>query len=83
MIKFTGKPKGELDLKRCYLPGVKTTYTCPAHDCGHTWKEDFDGDNFGYPVMNKKMDLYCQCPECDLEWEEKVIFNVSIEALKK
>lgn len=75
-VKISGKPEGQIDIKRLYLPGVKVTGKC---DCGKELVRDFALSCLHYPVMNEPFDVYLYCEDCnDKEVTVQVMLNVSL-----
>lgn len=61
-VKLTGVPKGELEIKRMYLPGVVLKGKCA---CGKHLVRDFSQDYLSYPTMNKVTKVHLYCGDCD------------------
>ena len=57
-VKISGTPKGEIDIKRLYLPGVQITATCP---CGKELVKDFEEDYLSYPDFDEPISVYLYC----------------------
>lgn len=49
----------ELNIKRCYLPGVVLKGGCPV--CGKPYTRDLGRDYLSHPVANTTNDIYCYC----------------------
>lgn len=73
-MQITGEPKGTIEVKRLYLPGVTAQWTCPS--CGIDGGCDYGNEYLNYPDMNKAFDLHQWCPECNHEWSVKVVLSV-------
>lgn len=60
MNKITGKAKGQLDIKRFNVPGIKIHSECPK--CGTSQHKDLSSDYFFEPSINKtqKFNFYCE-----------------------
>lgn len=57
--KIIGKAKGELDVKRFYIPGVKIESKCPK--CGTKYVKDLERDYFFEPSVNQPQDFHFEC----------------------
>ena len=79
-MKVTGKPEGELDIKRCYLPGVVLEGPCPK--CGEPVVKDFEEDYLSYPNVNEPVEATCFCGECGHKWTVTLRLNVTLEVVK-
>lgn len=67
---------GELDIKRLYLPfEIKTE--CPK--CKTETVRDLEQEYLSYPSIGKPEDVHFYCDECDHEWGEKIILEISIK----
>jgi hypothetical protein len=75
MIKITGQPIGEIEVKRFYLDGLEMEYVCPECGTEHRWN-----DYLSYPDINKPVYLSFHCEGCDHEWKEPIILKVSVES---
>lgn len=69
-MKITGTIKGELDIKRCYLPGLKISQKCPH--CSSEVKFDGDYEYIGFPDAGVPFQLTMYCRECNHDWEETI-----------
>lgn len=79
-VKITGKATGEIDVKRFYMPGVKLESDCP--ECKTKNKQDMGDDYVSYPSFNTEFGFGFYCHECNHEWEEDVIIEVKLKAVK-
>lgn len=77
-VTITGTMKGELDVKRFYMPGVKIKCKCPA--CGAPWEMDMALDYLSYPSAGKPTNASGYCGKCEHEWPVMVIVRVTVEA---
>ena len=66
----------ELDVKRFHLP-IKIYVECP--NCFITHAVDLEDSYLSYPTLNKKIEQYCNCNECDTEFEFDITLKVSEE----
>lgn len=71
-----GKPRGELEDKRLYLPGVVIIDSCPK--CIKTVKQDMKEHYLSYPVMNKRFWHGMYCEDCGHEWKVAIVLTVSL-----
>lgn len=77
-LKITPPESGTLEIKRCYIPGLKVETNCPS--CGTVLVRDYAHDRyFSYPVINAPSDLWFNCPECDCEWSIRVELRLTLE----
>lgn len=74
MLKITGQPKGEIEVKRFYLEGIEIEVICPNCSNKKKWN-----DYLSYPDINIPTNLPCYCNECEHEWGETIILKVSLE----
>jgi len=73
-IEILGQPKGEIEVKRFYLPEVQINVICP--ECGY----EYLWENYlSYPDVNTPIGLYLACRECDHNWSEQIILKLSVE----
>ena len=76
-FKVKGEVKGELDIKRCDLPGLKIEGNCL--NCGAKIREEWDKDAFNYPIAGEINDYYLPCHECDTCNIIKLQFDISVK----
>lgn len=82
----TGRATGELNIKRCYLPGMAIEATCP--ECGRRVTDNLGGRYLSYPTVGEWVthDMYCytegegDTPDAEHEWEIEIFICISIEA---
>ena len=72
---IVGKPKGPIDVKRFYLPGVEIKEDCPS--CGAHCDQDLDKQYMNY-YFNERIVEFGYCQECDYVWERKFILEVTL-----
>jgi len=77
-VKISGKPEGQIDIKRLYLPGVTLTAKCP---CGGDATRDFALECMYYPVMNEPFDVSVYCPNCNKTVTVQVMLKVSLKSV--
>lgn len=80
-MQIHGKFKGEIEVKRFYLPGIKFTELCPK--CSEPWEFDGDSEYISNPVVGEPEKVHAYCCECEHEWERKIVLNVTVEAFEK
>lgn len=76
MLKITGKLKGELEIKRMYLEGIKIKIICP--NCN---AEQLFDQYLSYPDINTPFGISMFCGSCEHEWIEKVQLDVKLKVI--
>ena len=76
-MKIIGKPKGEINVKRFYISGVKITGKC-CH-CDENIYQDLDGDGISYPLLNKDYIYTLICDNC----QESMWVNLKFKLTEK
>lgn len=75
-----GKPEGEIDEKRFYLPGVVVNWKCD--NCGHQHVHDFYQHHLSYPKMNVLFDETLWFTECNHEETVKLMLRINLVTKK-
>jgi len=75
-MKIEGTFSGELDIKRCYLPGVTLTDTCKK--CGHEVTNDYESEYLSYPKVGTPTEISLYCPTCNFDWRVQVLLNLTL-----
>jgi len=76
MAKLIGnKFEGEIEVKRLYIDGVEIESKCPK--CGKIYKCPIGGDHLSYPTLNEPTKHYCYCEDCNTEWQEYFILEMT------
>lgn len=75
-MQVHGKFKGEIEVKRFYMPGIKFTELCP--ECSEPWEWDGESDYISNPVVGKPETIHAYCQECEREWEGQILLEVKI-----
>lgn len=78
--QIKGKPKGEIDCKRFYLPGLRIESECPGCKTAVVWDGDYN--YLGNPVANHLNKFHMYCEECDEEWDELLILAIEVKEKK-
>lgn len=82
--RITGSLKGEIDVKRFYMPGIAIKAQCPY--CQEEVETDFESDYLSYPVAGKPIaaHFYHEGKDGeDHEFEVMVTLKVSLELAKE
>lgn len=86
--KIKGKIKGEIDVKRFYLPGIIVESKCPK--CEHLHEVNMSTQYLSHPVINEPETIGFYCEEdtitentyCDTDWEVKIKLSMEVELVK-
>jgi hypothetical protein len=78
-VQGTVKPGIELEIKRCYLPGVSLEGTCPK--CGAPYARDCEDDYLSYPTVNEPFKETCYCAKCQHEWKVTLRLTITLEVV--
>lgn len=78
--KIIGQPKGNIDQKRFYLPGVTIISDCPK--CRRSQTKDLGQHCIYYGGnLNGENKIYFYCEECEegAEWNVIIFLDVSVK----
>jgi hypothetical protein len=80
-MRVEGTATGELDVKRCYLPGVVLRSQCPK--CSADYAEDMAHHYLSYPKVGKPeaYGCYCRNEACGHEWEVMLRLDVTLSVV--
>ena len=75
MIRIKNNRKeSQLEIKRFYLDFTEIEVTCPH--CREVF--EYDNEYISYPDVNKFIELYMYCRNCDNEWNEELRIDLGI-----
>jgi hypothetical protein len=79
-MRVSGEMKSrELEIKRCYFPGIKISMDCD--DCGKSMERDLGDDYESHPMVGVPMEFNFYCQSCDHESFGKGQIDIVIKAL--
>lgn len=81
MAKIKGFFKGELDVKRFYLPGIVIEDNCS--ECNKLVKFDGENDYLSYPNMDELQMIHMYCEDCNHDWSLPVKLEVKVSLTEK
>jgi len=69
-----------LEVKRCYLPFILSS-SCP--ECKTAVERDLEDQYLMEPCLGGETEVWFCCSECNHEWDENIIVDVTIKHLEK
>lgn len=79
--RVEGTARGELDVKRCYLPGLTIRSQCSqCPKCGAAYAADLSDQYLSYPKVGEPegWGCYCSKDDCGHEWEVMLRLDVTL-----
>jgi hypothetical protein len=79
-VRVKGKARGQLDVKRFYLPGVTISDDCPKCRREVAYPLSTGNDRYlSYPIVGEPSDFHFYCHECGAEWTVRLLLTISLK----